>query len=188
MEPFEVLGAVGGVDGDQPAVLELVEKDIVDDGAVAVEQQAVVGVVEGHLLDIVDLDELEKEVGVGAGQFKLAHMVDIEEAGGVAHGVMFGDGAGGVLDGQFVAGEFDHAAAEGHVGIIQRCTLHASLLCESGCGHRAHGRKNWRRSGVGRQGQYTWGVGGIANGRRLVGVPGGGYNSHRDRAGTRSGE
>ena len=102
------------------------------------------GIVERHLFDIVDLDQLEEQVGVGAAQFELAHMVDIKKTGSVPDGVVFGDGAGGILDGQFVAGEFDHAAAEGHVGIVERCTLHASLLCESGCGHRAHEEKKSR--------------------------------------------
>jgi hypothetical protein len=47
-------------------------------------------------------------------------VVDVKEAGGVAHGIVFRQWAGRVLNRQLVAGKLHHAPAEGYMGVIKR--------------------------------------------------------------------
>ena len=72
-----------------------------------------------HLVDVPGLNVLQEEIGIGTGEFKLPHVVDVKEARGVAHGGMLGGGAGRILHGQQVAGKLDHAAAHLHMRVVE---------------------------------------------------------------------
>ncbi len=99
--------------------IEAVEGEVVDHAAVGVAHGGVLnlavdqlrGVVDGHLLD-----EIESP---GALDDDLAHVRDVEKAGGVAHGEMLVDHSA-VLHGHLPAAEVDHPGAHLFVHIVQR--------------------------------------------------------------------
>jgi hypothetical protein len=102
----------------------MIEEDVVHNCAVGVGEQAVMGLPHGHLGDVAGLHVLQEEVGLRPFGPKLAHVVDVEEAGGGAHGLMLGQGTGGILDRQFVPGKGHHASAHSHMGVVEVCALH----------------------------------------------------------------
>ena len=97
---------------------DLVDQDVVHEAAVLVEQPGVMGLAEFQLLDGIGGDVIGQSGGFGAADLDLAHVADIEDAHGVAHGVVLVDDAG-VLDGHVPAAEIDHPGTEGSMDRVQ---------------------------------------------------------------------
>ena len=117
--PVDVLLAGAGVDDEQVVVVgELVDDDVVDEGAVGVEQRRVVGLALLELRGVVHGDVLDGGERVGAAELDVAHVGDVEDADAGAHGHVLGDEAG-VFDGHVPAAEVDHLGAEAAVGGVQ---------------------------------------------------------------------
>ena len=117
---LEILLLVGGVDAQEVVVLgDLVDQDIVHEPAVLVEQPGVVRLAGLQLVDGVGGDEIGELGGFGAVDFDLAHVADIEDADGAAHGVVLIDDAG-VLDGHVPPAEIHHLGSQGAMNGIER--------------------------------------------------------------------
>ena len=115
-DPLEVFFAGAGVDDDEEVVVgELVDDDVVDEGAVGVEHGGVLGLAGLEFAGIVHRELLHGGEGAGAAELDVAHVGDVEEADGGAYGHVFGDEAG-VLDGHVPAAEVDHFGFGGAVG------------------------------------------------------------------------
>ena len=114
----------GAVDDHEQRVVALVEEhQVVEDAALVVQQQAV-ALLARRQADHVDRHQrLEGGGGVGADQAQLAHVGDVEQAGGLARVLVLGHQAGGVLHRHRIAGEGHHAGAEFHVQGVQRGLL-----------------------------------------------------------------
>ncbi len=118
-DPGDVLLAGAGVDDDEVVVVgELVEDDVVDEGAVGVEHGGVVGLADLQFAAVVHEQALEGGEGAGAAELDVAHVGDVEEADGGADGHVLGDEAG-VLDGHVPAAEVDHFGFVAAVGGVE---------------------------------------------------------------------
>ena len=125
---LEILVLVGGVDAEEIMIVgDFVDQDVVHEAAVFVEQAGVMGLSEFQLLDGVGGDVVGEFGGFGAANLDLAHVADIEDAHGVAHGVVLVDDSG-VLDGHVPAAEIHHPGAEGTMDRVQ------GRDAKSGCG------------------------------------------------------
>ena len=71
------------------------------------------------LVDGVGGDEIGELRGFEAVDFDLAHVADIEEADGAAHGVVLIDDAG-VLDGHVPPAEIHHSGSQGSMNGMER--------------------------------------------------------------------
>ncbi len=126
-DPLDVLLAGAGVDDDEVVVVgELVDDDVVDEGAVGIEHGRVVGLADGELRGVVHAELLDGGERAGAAQLDVAHVGDVEEADGGADGSVLGDDAG-VLDGHVPAAEVDHLGLVGAMGGVE------SGFTERGC-------------------------------------------------------
>ena len=119
-DPGKVAVLIGGVDAEEEAVVgEPVNEQVVDEAAALVEQTRVLrlavlearGAVRSGLLD-----EVER---LGADDFELPHVADVEQTNALADGFMLGDEAG-VLDRHVPAAEVDHTRPEGAVNLVER--------------------------------------------------------------------
>jgi hypothetical protein len=118
--PLEVPRGVRGVDHDQEVVgREAVDQQVVDVGAELGEEPGVVGPARRELRHVVGGQALEQRLGARAAHPDLAHVRDIEEAGGGAHRLVLLDDAG-VLDRHLPAGERHQAAARLDVAFMKR--------------------------------------------------------------------
>ncbi len=90
---------------------DFVDQDVVDEAAVFVEQAGIVRLAGLELGGVVGGDEIDQLGGFRPADFDFAHVADVEEADGIADGVVLVDDAG-VLDGHIPAAEIDHFGAE----------------------------------------------------------------------------
>jgi hypothetical protein len=91
------------------------EHQVIDDAAFVIEQQAV-ALLAGLQADHVHGNQgLERGCGVSTHQAQLAHVRDVEQAGGGAGVVVFGHQAGRVLHRHRIAGKRHHAGTEFHM-------------------------------------------------------------------------
>lgn len=119
--PGDVLLAVCGVDHDhEPFGVEPVDDEIVDDAPVFIAHRAVADLTVGHGGEVVGHQAVEVRQCVRAGKEDFAHVRDVEEAGLLTHRHVFGDHAGGVLDGEKIARERDDFPAERHMAVVKR--------------------------------------------------------------------
>ena len=102
----------GAVDDQQQVVLAVGEHEVVENAALLIEQQAVALAVGREALHVHRYQRLQRVSGCGAAQQQLAHVGDVEQACRAACVRMLGHQARGILDGQGVARERDHARAE----------------------------------------------------------------------------
>ena len=110
VDPLPVLPGVAGVDHQPVAVLvQAVDEDVVDHGAVLVAHQRVLHPPDRQFGGVVGADELDEVQGLGPPHLKLAHVRHVEEARRLAHGPVLLDDAG-VLHGHLPAAEGHHAA------------------------------------------------------------------------------
>ena len=124
----EVLFAVRRVDDHEVRLLaELVDDQIVDGAAVFMAHDAVAHAPGLHVGEIVCEQVIQAGKRTGAGEEHLAHMRDVEQPAGVAHGVMLGDHAR-ILNGQQIAGEGDDLAAFLDMHVVQGCFLLHGIL------------------------------------------------------------
>ncbi len=123
------------------------EHQVVDDAAFVVQQQAVALLAHGQVDHVHGDQRLERGGGIRAYQLELAHVRDVEQAGGGACVVVLRHQAAGVLHGHGIAGERHHAGAQLDVQGVQ-------------------GRGEQRGGGSGR------GHGGISEGRHGSGPSG----------------
>ena len=109
VQGVRVLAAGVGDDDEVAAVVG--HHEVVEDAARLVEQQRVALAAGGEALDVGRHERLEGG-GVAHGDGHLAHVADVEQGGAGAGVGVLGHEAGGVSDGQLVAGERDHLGAE----------------------------------------------------------------------------
>ncbi len=128
---LEVLGAIGGVDHHQVGLLaKLVDHQVVHAAAVLVAQNRVAHAAQGHVGEVVGEQVVQGGKRGGTAHRELAHVRDVKQTAGLAHGHVLGDNAAFILHGQQVAGEGDDLAAFFNVDIVQGCFqfAHGGLL------------------------------------------------------------
>ena len=119
-DPLEVGFAVPGIDDqDEPAALDAVDDQVVDDPAALVRQKRVLGTADVDLVDVVREQPLERRRHLRALELEPAHVRDVEHSAVLAHCPVFGNDAL-VLDGHLPAGEGHHACAERDVTLVER--------------------------------------------------------------------
>ena len=118
----DVDGAVARVDDEQVAALAAVGDEVVDDAAVLIREQRVLGLARREAVEVVGEHALQEVVRRGAGDQHLPHVRDVEDAGGGAHRAHLVDHAR-VLDGHLPTGEGDEAPARFRVAVVQRSAL-----------------------------------------------------------------
>ena len=89
---------------------EAVRDQVVDDAAVGVTDQRVLCLAHRHGRDLSDQGVVQECCGVRAGDPDFTHVGEVEQAGGVAHGVVFGE-LGAVLEGHLPAAEIGEGGA-----------------------------------------------------------------------------
>ena len=120
-----VLGLAGGVDDQKQMVAEIRHHQIVENAAGLIGKLRVALPSRRNRNDILRHQPLQRERCVHnlAGlrpQRDLAHMRDVEQAGGVAGMQVFPEHAGCVLHRHVIAGERHHFAAARHMEGVQR--------------------------------------------------------------------
>ena len=97
-----------------------VDDQVVGDGAVVGEAQGVLGGARlGQPVQVVGQRVLQGVVGAGAADLDLAEVREVEDADGLAHGAVLGQGAL-VLDRHVPAGEGAHLGVEAAVDGVER--------------------------------------------------------------------
>src|SRR6185369_10763291 len=91
----------------------------VDDAAGLVQQNGVVSLVVVETTNVVRRDVVYERHSALSSHFELAHVADVEEAGGLPDGEVLRDGSR-VLDGHVPAGEFDHSRSEASMDRVER--------------------------------------------------------------------
>ncbi|MCY1370161.1 hypothetical protein D9M69_572440 [compost metagenome] len=110
----------GAVDDHEDVRATVDEHQVVDDAAFVVEQQAVALLAHGQVDHVHRHERLERGSRIGADEAQLAHVRDVEQAGGGTGVVVFGHQAGGVLHRHAVAGKGHHAGTEFEMQGVQR--------------------------------------------------------------------
>ena len=88
-------------------VRDFVDQDVVDESAVFVEQPGILRLADLQSGRVVSRDVIDEGAGLRPADFDLAHVADVEQAHGFAHGMVLVEDAG-VLDGHVPAAEIDH--------------------------------------------------------------------------------
>ncbi len=94
-------------------------KPVVDDRAALVAEQAVARLSRLEARDVARDEPIERGARLRSVEMELAHVREIEETRGFAHGAVLGDDPR-VLDGHLVAGERHHPRAERPMLLVQR--------------------------------------------------------------------
>jgi hypothetical protein len=129
---------VGGVRDDHEAVLAgAVDDEVVDHSARAVQQERVLRSADGDGAQVARERVVQGVHRLGADDQDLAHVGEVEEAGGGAHRVVLGEIAG-VAHRHPPAGEVGEGGAGRHVHVVQRGAARLGGLGgegRSGLGH-----------------------------------------------------
>ncbi len=89
---LKVLSAVGGVDNHQVGLLtKLVNHQVIHAAAVLVAKHGVAHATQGHVGEVVGQKVVQGGKGGGAAHRKLAHVRDVKQTAGLAHGHVLGD-------------------------------------------------------------------------------------------------
>jgi hypothetical protein len=115
----DVTFLAGAIHDHEQVVTAVDEHQVVDDGALVGQQQAVALLADGEVLHVHRHQRFEGRCRVGPGQAQLAHVRDVEQAGRIAGVLVLGHQAGGVLDRHGIAGEGDHARTQFQVQRVQ---------------------------------------------------------------------
>ena len=123
-----VLGLAGGVDHQKQMVAEIRHHQVVENAAIGIGELRVALPPGRHRDDVLRHQPLQRQCGVLdlAGlrpQRELAHMRDVEQAGGTSRVLVFPEHAGGVLHRHLIAGERNHLAAARHMERVQGCVM-----------------------------------------------------------------
>ena len=112
--------AVARVRDDEEAVLAgAVDDQVVEDAALASQQQRVLGLEVGERGELAGERVVESLRGIRAQHRDLGHVAEVEEPGGGAHGVVLGE-VGAVAHRHEPAGEVGEARARGDVHLVER--------------------------------------------------------------------
>ena len=129
------LARVGGVDHDHDLVFEPVDRAVVDERALVVEDRGVLHAARCERADVVAGDPVDEGVPVHTGDLELAHVRHVEDPDVGAHRLVLGENAGWVLHRHFVAGEGNHLARRGRRGVRRG----AACALQFRSGVRPHG-------------------------------------------------
>ena len=139
----DVAHLAGAVDDHEQVSAPVDEHQVVDDGALFGEQQAI-ALLAYRQADHVDRHQrFEGGGGIGAFQAQLPHVRDVEQAGGPAGVVVLGHQAGGVLHRHGVAGKGHHAGAQFEVQRMQGRALQGGILGGGQAGLRGQSCVPW---------------------------------------------
>ena len=120
-KPRQVALVVGGVRDRQVALgVQTVGEEVVEHAAVLAAKHAVLSAADGDRGDVVGEQPLQQRERAGAAGFDLAHVRDVEDPAGLAHGHVLLAHAG-VLDRHLPAGELNELCAGGEVALVQDC-------------------------------------------------------------------
>ena len=114
-----VLRDVRRVDDHHDRVGEAIDEAVVLDRAAIVENRRVVHLPDRERGDVVRRDVVDEIDGALAADHELAHVRDVEQAAALAHRLVLGGDALGVLHGHLVAGERDDLRAERDVLVVE---------------------------------------------------------------------
>ena len=115
LHPGEVFVDFRRIDDQQIAVFaDAIDDQIIDDAAAFIEQKGVLAFAHVEPLDVIGQQTVQPRRRAGAGDKKLPHVRDVEDAQAFPHRVMLVDDAG-VLHGHRPAAKLDHPAAESYV-------------------------------------------------------------------------
>ena len=118
-EPGEILVDVRSVDNEQNRLrAALVDEQVVDNAAVVARKHSVGYLTGGHRSHLVGEHAVDELNGVGAFDEELAHVADVEKAGGLAHCVMFFCYAA-ILYRHVPARKGAHHCSHGHVAVVE---------------------------------------------------------------------
>ena len=116
----QVLVDVAGVDDQQVfALLKAVEVHVVDDAALLVGDQGVLGLVHIQGKHVAGEDVLQEPDVLRALDVQAAHVADVEDPAVAAAVQVLGHNAGGVLDGHFPSAEVHQSGPGGHMGVVE---------------------------------------------------------------------
>ena len=115
---LQVAGLAGAVDDQEVVRAAVDEHQVVDDAALVIQQQAVALAIHAQADHVHRHQAFECQAGIGAGNADLAHVGYVEQAGGFARLLVFGQQAF-VLHGHGVAGKRHHAGTQFQVQGIQ---------------------------------------------------------------------
>jgi hypothetical protein len=119
-DPVEVGFAVRRVDDqDEPARLDAVDDQVVDDPAALVREQRVLGAAFRHLVDVVREQTLKHRRHLGPLELEAAHVRHVEHPAVLAHREVFRDDAL-VLHRHLPAGERNHPRTERDMALVER--------------------------------------------------------------------
>ena len=127
--PGEILLDVRCVDDHHIGIGQMVDEDIIHNPAVGPAQQRVVRLALVNRRDILGGDVLKERQRGAALDFDLAHVADIEQAGGVANRVVLVHDPA-ILDWHLPATELDHPRAQGDVAIVERRSFELRRGCQ----------------------------------------------------------
>ena len=95
-----------------------IDQQVVHRAAVGIEHHPVEDLPRGHRADVVGEDMVDEGFGIRAAHEHLAHVRDVEDAGGLTDGVVLVDDAA-VLDRHVITGKRAHLGMELDVEIMQ---------------------------------------------------------------------
>ena len=104
-------------------VVEAVDEAVVERAAVLLADDGVLRLADLETGRVVRGDVLDQAERVTAADLELSHVGDVEQAGVIADGPVFGEDAGGVLDRHLEARKGDELRAEPPVLLVEGRTL-----------------------------------------------------------------
>ena len=111
LQPRPVLVDVGRIDHQEvPRFSAAVHQEVVHDASVGVWEAGILHLTGDQFGDVVAGDVLQKSQGVRSFHGEFAHVGNVKEASGLAHGMVLLHQSG-VLDGHFVARKRNHFGA-----------------------------------------------------------------------------
>ncbi len=119
-EPRKVLVVIGRIGHRQVVVGgKAVGEQVVQDPAALVAQQRILGAAHGEGVDVVGQQALEQVARAGAAGLDLAHVGDVEDAGGAPYGEVLGADALRVLHRHLPSGE-GHELRPGRLVTVEK--------------------------------------------------------------------
>ena len=144
-----ILFRIGGVDHQhEPFFLEQIEVSVVNGAALFVGDDAVLGHVQLQGADVAGQHMLQEFDSLRPLDQEPPHVRHIKEAAHLTGVKVFGDDAGGILDGHFPAAEIHHGSARCHMDIVQLGSfqfaheIHSSSKSLFGCTDSKKGTKH----------------------------------------------
>jgi len=151
-DPRVVLHDVRGVDDEEEVIaFEAIDQEVVNERALRCQEPRVLRLSRLEPRRVVAGDPLHRGQRVFAGEFELAHVADVEQAGARANGHVF-VGDAGVFERHVPSAKGNHLGARRAVASVERRLL-------EGRGGLVHRRQEWSGDG----GQWQWSMAGDRN-------------------------